>query len=57
MKGKDIPASSVILKSHHNVIKFHKEAVHAGKKTHVMAAAANINQDEKSISKCRTLAT
>ena len=54
MKGKDIPAISAIKKSHHNVIKFHKEAVNEGKKTHVMAA--NINQDEKSILKCRTLA-
>ena len=49
MKGKDIPAISTTLKSHHNVIKFHK-----GKKAHVMAA--NINQNEKSILKCRTLA-
>ena len=54
MKGKDIPAIGAIKKSYHNLIKFLKEAVHEGKKTHVMAA--NINQNEKSILKCRTLA-
>ena len=54
MEGKDTPVISAIWKSHRKVIKFLKEAVHEGKKTHVMAA--NINQNEKSILKCRTLA-